>query len=127
MIFLSVVEQIGHLSWSIFLESQFTAENFLYNGRTQAEVAKHKFCRSKRILREELKQDVVNDDRWSAWSLSILARSAPLFETTEPPLNGWKRQSGACGCAWQLGMNNSPTKSLEPEKFNDESLLSLIH
>jgi hypothetical protein len=36
-------------------------------------VARHNFCKSKRIFCEELAQDVANDDHWSACSLSILA------------------------------------------------------
>jgi hypothetical protein len=108
-------------------ESQFTAENFFYRGRAHAKVAKHNFCRSKRISCEEPARDVANDDYWSAWSLSILARSVFLSEMTEPLLDSRKRQSGACECAQQLGMVSFPTKSLEPEEFDDKSMLSLIH
>jgi hypothetical protein len=54
-------------------------------------VARHHFCRGKRISCEELAQDVANDDHWSAWSLSIPARCASLLEMTGPPLDSGKR------------------------------------
>jgi hypothetical protein len=66
MIFLTAVEQMGHPSSSVFPESQFTAENFVCRRRAQLEVARHNFYRSKRISRDELAQDVANDDHWSA-------------------------------------------------------------
>jgi hypothetical protein len=44
----------------------------------------------------------------------------------EPSLDSQKRQKAFGEFARQLGLKSFPTKSVEPEEFDDKSLLSLI-
>jgi hypothetical protein len=48
-------------------------------------------------------------------------------EVLNPSLGSWKRQCAFCKRVQQLSMNGFPTKSLEPEEFNDKSLLPFIY